>query len=88
MRRVKPAKCCQECYAMLYAPDDHDVQDREKLIALKTRGFLLVPSKELYEIIYQVICGFTLTSLHRSLVILFPDLMYTQVHTFKKKNSI
>ncbi len=55
MRRVKPAKCCQECYTMLCAPDDHEVQDREKLLELKTRGYLLVPSKKLFEIIYQVI---------------------------------
>ena len=55
MRRVKPVKCCQECYAMLCAPDDHEVQDREKLLVLKSHGYLLVPSKDLYEIIYQYI---------------------------------
>lgn len=39
------------CYVAMF----YEVQDREKLLVLKSHGYLLVPSKDLYEIIYQYI---------------------------------
>ena len=55
MRKSKVAKCCNVCFTALCAPENENVDnDREKLLKIKTYGYLLVPSKELYEIIYQV----------------------------------
>jgi len=55
MRKIKPAKNCDACYIALCAPENNKSNDdREKLINIKSYGYLLVPSKELYEIIYQV----------------------------------
>lgn len=55
MKKMNPAKNCNACSTALCAEQDNqENQQREKLLLLKSRGFLMVPSKNLYEIIYQV----------------------------------
>jgi len=55
MGKIKPAKTYDKWYtALCETENDKKENDREKLIHFKSYGYLLVPSNELYEIIYQV----------------------------------
>lgn len=54
MKKTNPAKNCGECSTVLCAPEFCEKNEREKLLSLKSRGYLLVPSQHLYTIIYQV----------------------------------
>lgn len=56
MRKIKLAKTYDKCYIALCATEnDKSNDDIEKLMNIKSYdGYLLVPSKELYEIISQV----------------------------------
>lgn len=46
MKKIKPAKTCDKCYTALCATEnENNNDDREKLIHIKSYGYLLVPSK-------------------------------------------
>lgn len=58
MKKMNHAKNCNACSTALCAKQDNqENEQREKLLSLKSRGFLMVPSKNLHEIIYQVPYG-------------------------------
>ncbi|KAL5237829.1 hypothetical protein ACI65C_005239 [Semiaphis heraclei] len=85
MRKTKPAKDCDICFMALCSSENDNFEDLEKLLKIKSYGYLLVPSKELYEIIYQLedaICK-KLTTEH-----LHNDLLFSIMNHLVTESSI
>lgn len=52
--RGQPAKICDTCRDSVCMPNDAPQQDREAFLQIKSKGGLLRPSEELYNVIRQV----------------------------------
>lgn len=63
MRSMKPANNCELCFKALCSLDGAPNQEREAFLLLKSRGGLLKPSQELYDLVHQVRHIFLLFSL-------------------------
>lgn len=47
MRKTKPAKNCDVCYLALCSSENHYSEDREKLLKIKSYGYLLIIKRTL-----------------------------------------
>jgi len=54
VRGMKPASVCDVCYASLTLTDIDSPRERESLLELRSRGGLLRPTDELFQLIFKV----------------------------------